>query len=193
MNVAQRDRRQLYLPAFAMLGVVVVTVVLLKLQGRLWICECGRIDLWSGNTQSADNSQHLLDPYSFTHVLHGVAFYGLVAWLLPRLSLAWKLLIVVTLEAVWEVIENTEYVIQRYREATLALGYAGDTVVNVLGDLACCVFGFFIARRLGLWRSVLLFIITELILIAWIRDSLILNIIMLLFPFDALRNWQLGR
>jgi hypothetical protein len=185
-----RDRR--FLPWLAIALVLVFTVLLLRFQGRLWICACGRVDLWAGNTNSADNSQHLADPYAFTHVLHGLLFYGALAWALPRLALAWRLMVAVGLEALWEIVENSAFVIQRYRETTLALGYEGDTVVNAVADLGWMVVGFWLARRLGWRRSALLFAVTEIVLIVWIRDSLILNIIMLLVPVEALKNWQLG-
>ena len=186
------DVRRNYYPAIATIGIVVLSIILLRSQGRLWICECGRVDLWAGNTKSSDNSQHIFDPYSFTHLLHGVIFYGLATWLLSRWTLGWKLWAVVTVEAAWEVIENSEAIIQRYRETALALGYNGDTIVNSVGDIACCVAGFYIARHLGFRRSAVLFIITEVILIIWIRDSLVLNIISLLYPLEALGNWQRG-
>ncbi len=185
-------RRQVW-PWLVITAVVLITAVLLRLQGRLWICACGRIDLWAGNTQSADNSQHLFDPYSFTHVLHGLVFYGVLAWALPRRALAWRLALAISIEALWEVVENSAVVIERYREATLALGYEGDTIVNALGDLLCCALGFLLARQLGFRRSLVLFVVTEVVLILWIRDSLVLNIVMLLHPFEAIKAWQMGQ
>lgn len=193
-SVTSRNRAHQFIrPAAAILSIIILSVILLRLQGRFWICECGRIDLWAGNTKSSDNSQHILDPYSFTHVLHGFLFYGLTVWLFPRWSVGWKLWASLTVEAAWEVIENSAWVIQRYREATLALGYSGDTIINSLGDLLCCAAGFYLARKLGFRRSLVVFLITEVILVVWIRDSLILNIIQLLYPFDAIKNWQLGQ
>ena len=179
-------------PWLAILAVLLITTYALRYQGRLWICACGRIDLWSGNINSSDNSQHLFDPYSFTHVLHGLVFYGALAWAVPRLPMVWRLWLAVAIEALWEVVENSAFVIQRYREATLALGYEGDTVVNTLGDILCCVIGFELARQLGLRRSLAFFLATEAVLVLWIRDSLLLSILMLLFPIDAIKAWQLG-
>ena len=142
--------------------------LLLRLEGRLWICACGRFQLWSGNICSSDNSQHFLDPYSFTHVLHGFLFFWLVALLMKavrkRLRSAWQVVLAVAVEALWEVFENTEFIIDRYRAETAALGYNGDTVVNSLGDILCCLVGFLIARRLGWRRSVIVFVIVEVIL-----------------------------
>ena len=184
-------RRQL-LPWLVIALLLAFTVAALRVQGRLWICACGRVDLWAGNTKSADNSQHLADPYSLTHVLHGLLFYGALAWAVPRLPVAWRLAVAVAIEALWEVVENSAFVIQRYRETTLALGYQGDTIVNAVGDIAWMVAGFWVARKLGFRRSVAFFIATEVVLLLWIRDSLVLNIIMLLAPSDALKTWQMG-
>ena len=185
------QRRQLW-PWLVIGLVLAITVIALRVQGRLWICACGRVDLWSGNTKSSDNSQHLNDPYSFTHLLHGLVFYGALAWLVPRLPVSWRLSLAVAVESLWEIVENSAFVIQRYREATLALGYEGDTIVNAVGDIAWMVAGFWVARKLGFRRSVALFIATEVVLVLWIRDSLLLNIIMLLVPIDALKTWQMG-
>lgn len=175
----------------AIAAVLVVTALLLRFEGRLWICSCGTVSAWSGKVCSADNSQHFLDPYSFTHVLHGFLFFWLIAWLLPRMKLAWQLSLAVALEAAWEVFENTNFIIERYRTATAALGYAGDTVVNSLGDILCCIVGFMIAQRLGLKRSLVAFVVLELVLIVWIRDSLLLEILMLVLPVDVIRSWQM--
>lgn len=164
---------------------------MLRLEGRLWICACGTVQFWIGNTCSSDNSQHFLDPYAFTHLLHGFAFYWLIALLLPRLKANWQLLLAVALEAAWEIFENTNFVIERYRAATAALGYTGDTVVNSTGDILFCLAGFILARWLGLRRAVVVFVALELILILWIRDSLLLEILMLTIPIEAIKNWQL--
>lgn len=184
--------RQRIVAALALVALLLLAVAALRYQGRLWICSCGRVDMWSGNVDSSDNSQHLLDPYSFTHVLHGLIFYGLLAWTLPYLALPWRLVVATGVEALWEVVENSAFVIDRYRAATLALGYTGDTIVNSLADIACMAVGFWLARRLGFRWSALVFVVTEIALVLWIRDSLILNIVMLLVPIDALKSWQLG-
>lgn len=177
----------------ALVALLAATAFVLRAQGRLWICECGRVLLWVADAWSADTSQHLADPYSLTHVLHGVAFCGALALLFPRLEASRRFLLAVLAEAIWEVIENTNYVIDRYREATAALGYTGDTVVNSVGDIAACALGFLIARALGLWRSVVLFVAVEIILVLWIRDSLLLNILMLFYPLDSVKRWQTGQ
>lgn len=186
------DQRNRLWPWLAIVAILACAVIALRVQGRLWICSCGRIDLWSGNTNSSDNSQHLADPYSLTHVLHGLIFYGIIAGVAPRVPVSWRLVIAIAVEALWEIIENSAFIIQRYREATLALGYEGDTIVNSIGDIVFMVAGFWVARRLGFRRSILFFLAAELVLVLWIRDSLILNIIMLLVPIDAIKTWQMG-
>jgi hypothetical protein len=172
--------------------IVLATIAVLRVEGRVWWCACGRANLWSGNAQSSHSSQHLFDPYSFTHILHGVLICGILAWGLPRLSQAWALTTAVFLEALWEILENSPLVIERYRTATIALGYQGDSVANSLGDVFSCSLGFLLARRLG-WRwSITVVVATELILLVWIRDNLLLNIVMLIRPIDAIKNWQAG-
>lgn len=178
------------LPLLVIVVVLVGTAYLLRVQGRLWWCSCDYLLLWSGDPWSSDNSQHLLDPYSFTHVLHGFAFCGLLALIAPQLSLLWRLSIAVSIEAVWEVVENSEFVIRRYREETAALGYQGDTVVNSLSDILLCGLGFILAYHLGFRRTFALFVLTEVALAVWIRDNLSLNILMLIYPIEEVREWQ---
>jgi hypothetical protein len=177
-------------PGIVCAAVLVATALLLRAQGRFWFCECGYFLIWTSATWSADNSQHLFDPYALTHVLHGFLFCGLLALAAPASAQRWRLCLAVAAEALWEVVENTEFVINRYREATAALGYSGDTVVNSLGDIAACAAGFVIAQRLGWRRALLLFFAVEVLLLFWIRDGLLLNILMLLYPSDAIRQWQ---
>ncbi len=186
------DKRNIW-PALAIIGIFPFTAILLRLEGRLWICSCGRFSIWAGKVCSSDNSQHFLDPYSFTHLLHGFLFFWIIAWLLPRLKPIWQLTLAIAVEASWEVFENTNFIIERYRAETAALGYQGDTVVNSFGDIVCCVVGFGIARRLGFRRSLVVFAAMELILTLWIRDSLLLEILMLIAPIDAIRAWQMCR
>jgi hypothetical protein len=131
-----------------------------------------------------------LDPYSFTHLLHGFLLCGLLALIAPRLSVVWRLWLAVSIEALWEVIENSEFVIRRYRQETAALGYHGDTIVNSLGDILVCGIGFVVAQRLGFRRAFALFVLTEVALAALIRDNLTLNIVMLIHPIDAIKEWQ---
>ncbi len=119
-------------------------------------------------------------------------FCGLLALLIRGMEPKWRLFMAIAIESAWELIENTNTVIGRYREATAALGYQGDTVVNSLGDIFCCGLGFMIARRLGWRRSIMLFMATELVLLIWIRDSLLLEITMLIYPVNPIKVWQMG-
>jgi hypothetical protein len=172
--------------------VLLVTAGLLRLEGRRWWCACGQPFLWTADAWGSHNSQHLLDPYSLTHLLHGVVLYGLLTWACPRLPQHGRLFLGFCLEALWELLENSPFVIARYRATTAALGYEGDTVANSLGDIVSCVCGLLLARRLGLWKSVAVFVLVEGILLLWIRDSLLLNVIMLIHPLEPIKQWQMG-
>lgn len=172
-------------------AVALVAVVLLRVEGRLWMCACGQLKLWINDTCSSSNSQQFFDPYSFTHVLHGFLFFWIVLLVFRRVGPKWQIVIPVILEAAWEVFENTPYVINRYRTETAALGYTGDTILNSFGDLLCAFVGFLLARWLGWRRALLVFVVLEVILIVWIRDSLSLEILMLIRPIAGLKSWQL--
>jgi hypothetical protein len=171
--------------------VLLLMIVLLRAQGRLFLCACGQFEIWTSDTCSANNSQQLIDPYSLTHVLHGFLFFYLVALFFKRLTRNRQLVLAIALEAAWEVLENSSFVIDRYRTATAALGYQGDTVVNSIGDLLCAIVGFLIARKVGVLQSLILFVLFELILLLWIRDSLLLQVLMLVRPIEALKSWQM--
>jgi hypothetical protein len=189
-----------------MVTVVAAAAYQLHRQGRLWWCACGYLWLWSGDAWGSHNSQHLFDPYTFTHVLHGIVLCGLLAWCLPRLSPPWRFCLAVSIEALWEVFENSAFIIERYRAATISLGYQGDTIVNSLGDILAFGVGYALARRLGFKNSlvlfvaievvlliwIVLFVAIEVVLLIWIRDSLLLNIVMLIHPIDAIKAWQLS-
>ncbi len=189
--VSNESRIKKLWPVLGIAAAFVATAILLRYEGRLWICACGTVRAWSGQICSSDNSQHFLDPYSFTHVLHGFLFFWLIAWLASRLKSSWQLVLAVAVEALWEAFENTNFIIDLYRATTAALGYTGDTIVNSFGDILCCLVGFLIAQRLGLRRSFVVFVVLELILILWIRDSLLLEIVMLIVSIDAIRTWQM--
>ena len=184
------NRRWLF-PVVVIVLLVPLTAVALWAEGRLFLCACGEFQLWIGDTCSSRNSQQLFDPYSFTHILHGFLLFWLITLVFRRLSPRWQLSLAAILEALWEVLENTNFVIDRYRSQTAALGYTGDTVINSLGDLSCAIAGFLIARRLGWRRSLIAFLVVELILFLWIRDSLLLQILMLVYPVNALKAWQM--
>ncbi|MCA1558520.1 MAG: DUF2585 family protein, partial [Acidobacteria bacterium] len=153
-------RRMLW-PGLCFVAVLVATALSLRAQGRLWFCSCGYLLLWTGDAWSSDNSQHFADPYSFTHVLHGFMFCWLLWLVVPKWPLRWRLFLAISAEALWEVFENSSFVIERYRAATAALGYQGDTVINSLGDILFCALGFLLAERLGFRRSLVLFLLTE--------------------------------
>ena len=179
-------------PWLVIVSVLAASAFQLRDQGRLWWCSCGRASWWTGNAWGSLTSQSFLDPYSFTHILHGLMFCGLLTLLVRGMPTSWRLCLAITVEAVWELIENTDTVIQHYRAATASLGYQGDTVMNSLGDIMCCGIGFMIARKLGWLRSIIVFCVTEAILLVWIRDSLLLEIIMLVRPISAVKGWQMG-
>lgn len=181
----------------AILYIVAITAVmvgLLYLEGRVPWCACGYIKVWHGLVVSSENSQHIFDWYSFTHVLHGLGWYLLI-WLIDRkkkLSFTTKLLLAVGLEAGWEILENSNMVINRYRTATISLDYFGDSIINSIGDVVSMIIGFFFAFKAKVWQSLLLFVLIELMLALVIRDNLTINIIMLLYPIEGLKAWQSG-
>jgi hypothetical protein len=179
-------------PVTAAISTLIFMVVGLRLMGRVVWCSCGSLAPWTSDTVSRHNSQHLFDPYSLSHGLHGMMF---LAWLQPFarwIPMRWRLYLVVLAEAVWEIIENTPYTIERYRTATVSLGYTGDSIINSLGDVLCCYLGAQVARKLGWTWGILLFLGVELLLLLWIKDCLILNMVMLLYPIEAIKKWQLG-
>lgn len=173
-------------------GIVVLTAVILLAMGRAPICECGVVKLWHGEVVSSENSQHLADWYTPSHILHGLVFYAFLWLILRRASLGTRFVLATGIEAAWEVAENTDAVITRYREATIALDYYGDSVVNSVADIAWMWLGFALARVLPVWASVALFIVAELAVGYVIRDGLTLNVIMLLAPQDWIRDWQMA-
>jgi len=165
-------------------------IVLLHLEGRSFICTCRYFAVWVSDWCSSNTSQQLLDPYSLTHILHGFLFFWLMLLVFRRSTGAWQVWLALLLESAWEVFENTSFVINKYRTETAALGYQGDTIVNSLGDLACALLGFLVARKLGLWRSLIVFLLVEVVLTLWIHDSLLLQILMLVRPIEAIKSWQ---
>lgn len=171
--------------------ILAATVLQLWHQGRVWYCACGHWNPWAGDIWSAHNSQHLFDPYSFTHILHGVLFFWVLSWLFKRWSFPWRLTLAILLEAIWEVAENAPFIIQRYREATIGLGYEGDSIVNSVSDILCCAAGFILARLLGFRLALAMFVVVEVLLAVVVRDNLTLNILMLLCPIDAVKQWQM--
>jgi hypothetical protein len=180
------------MPLIAALAIVLAAAVIELAMGREPRCTCGEIKLWHGVVNSSENSQHLSDWYTPSHLIHGIAFFALTVWLAGRVLLRWRLVIALAIEAAWEVVENTPMVIDRYRAATIALDYYGDSVLNSTSDMAAMVAGFWLASRLP-WRVTLAaVIVTELAVAAVIRDNLTLNILMLIHPIEAIRQWQMG-
>jgi hypothetical protein len=175
-------------------GVAVVAAVILLAMGRVPICTCGYVKAWHGVVYSAENSQHISDWYTFSHVIHGFGFYGLF-WLIGGRAgwpIGLRFVLAMLLESAWEVLENTPMVINRYRETTIALDYYGDSVLNSLCDIGAMALGFFLASRLPVLLIVALTVVMELGVAYWIRDNLTLNIIQLLYPLDAVLRWQQG-
>jgi hypothetical protein len=182
------ERRYRFLAA----GIVAVTAAILLWMGRPPICTCGAVKLWASAVHSADNSQHIADWYTLSHVIHGFLFYALGWVFLRRNPAGDRLLAAVSIEAGWELLENSQWIIDRYRQATMALGYNGDSVLNSVADIGWMMLGFALARRLPVWATVALAIAFELLALAMVRDNLTFNVLMLVAPIDAVRVWQAG-
>ncbi|OYW82622.1 MAG: hypothetical protein B7Z20_13700 [Sphingobium sp. 32-64-5] len=154
------------------------------------ICACGTVKLWHGVVNSSENSQHLADWYSFSHVIHGFLFYAAAHFALRGRARTWALPLAVLVEGLWEILENSPVIINRYREATIALGYSGDSIVNSLADIGWMALGFLLAARLPTWATIALALAFELATLALIRDNLTLNVLMLVWPIDGIKAWQ---
>ena len=172
--------------------IVVATAAVLMAMGRPAICTCGTIELWVNEGDSPKTSQMLADWYSPSHVIHGILFYAGLWLVARRRPVEERFLAALLLEVAWELLENTDWAIQRYREATIAIGYTGDSVLNVMSDIAMMTVGFWLARKLPMWLTVALAIALEAAALVAVRDNLTLNVWMFLFPTDAIRAWQAG-
>ena len=185
--------KQNYLPLALSFAALASMVFILYVQGRIWWCKLGDYAIYVNQAwNSSHTSQHLFDPYSFTHILHGVLFFWLIGVIFAKLSVAWRFFITSFAEAAWEVLENSNFIIEKYRENTASLDYYGDSIFNSIGDVLACMIGFGIAYKLGWWKSLAFFLLVEIVLLLWIRDGLLLNILMLIYPLDSVKHWQMN-
>lgn len=166
--------------------------LVLYLLGQPFICECGQVKLWESDVLSSGMSQHLFDWYTFSHIIHGFIFYGVLRLLFPQMPLGTRLLIAMGVEIGWEIAENTPWVINAYREQALAQGYVGDSIINSLLDTVSMMLGFFLALRFPVWLTVFLAVLFEVFVGYMIRDNLTLNVLNFIYQFDFIHRWQAG-
>jgi len=181
------------------LGMIAAAAIVLRAKGRIWWCASGDTSLWITDVWSSHCSQHLVDPYTFSHISHGLLFFIALSWvhrMMPeqwrkQFTPAWRFVAAVALEVGWEILENSPMLIERYRGQTASLNYTGDSVINSIGDIVACAAGFLIAVKIGAWRAFWLVVAFEVLTLLWIRDNLTLNVVMLVWPVEAIKHWQM--
>ena len=174
------------------LAIIAIAALIERTMGRVWMCSCGTVKFWEGNIWSNENSQQITDWYTFSHLIHGFLFYFFL-WLIGRRwPIGLRLVLAVLLEASWEVLENSPIIIDRYRTSTISLGYNGDSILNSMSDITAMIVGFYAAMKLPAWLTVVLALAMELVVGYLIHDNLTLNVIMLVWPIEAIKQWQAG-
>ncbi len=188
-----KEKLRTFAPHILSFLIIILAVALVEFSmGRLWICKCGYVSLWYGNTNGSGNSQHITDWYSFSHFVHGILFYGFLYLVARKLPVRTRFILAVLMEAAWEILENSAFTINRYRTSTAALDYYGDSILNSILDVVTCSLGFLLARKISWKMAVVLIIVLEFFAAYFVRDNLILNVIMLIYPFESIKMWQLG-
>jgi len=176
---------------------IISTIIILTLVGAIEFLNGssllgpdGKFGWWDGNVWGNENSQRVADAYSFSHIIHGILFYAFLWLVVKKMPLKYRFLFAVIIEAGWELLENSPLIINRYREATIALGYIGDSILNSICDILMMAIGFLMARFSKIWLSIALIIIFELGCLFWVRDNLTLNVLMLVHPVESVKDWQ---
>ncbi len=192
-GMTSTNPRNRLVPILITLGIIVLTASYLLWIGREPICKCGYVRLWHGQVVSSENSQHISDWYTPSHIIHGFLFFGALWLVARRLAFGWRLAIATLVECAWEIVENSDTIIERYRAVTISLDYYGDSVLNTVCDVLAMVLGFWLASKLPVWATVALIILFEGATMWIIRDGLALNVLMLVYPLDSVAQWQAGR